>query len=72
MGPIILTEGIIMDPEKMRAVWEWPLLKDKHKLRSFFCLCTYCRRFVDIAKLLTQFIEEKCTFQRFAEAEATF
>jgi hypothetical protein len=57
-----------MDPEKMRAVWEWSLLKDKLKLRSFFGLCTYCRRLMDIAKPLTQFIEEKCTFQRFAEA----
>jgi hypothetical protein len=25
-----------MDPGKLRAEWEWPLLKGKRELRSFF------------------------------------
>jgi hypothetical protein len=64
-------EGVTMDPEKEKAVWEWPPLKDMY----FIGLCTYYQRFVaglvDTAKLMTQLKEEKHDFQWSTEAEAT-
>jgi hypothetical protein len=49
-----------MDPEKLNTIWEWPPPNDKHELRSFLGLCTYCwrlmARFSDITKSLTQLV----------------
>jgi hypothetical protein len=42
---------VTTDPEKLKEVWKWPPLKDKHNLRIFLGL--------NIAKLLTQLMEEK-------------
>jgi hypothetical protein len=77
LGHVISLEGVSTCPEKLKVEWGWPPPMDKHKLKSFFGLCTYYRRFIvglaDIAKPLTQFTEEKCTsFQWSPEAEAAF
>jgi hypothetical protein len=49
---------------------------DKHKLRSFLRLCTYCRRFIsgfaDMAKTLTRLTEEKRIFEWSTETETAF
>jgi hypothetical protein len=39
-------EEITTDPEKKKAVQEWPTLRNKHEIRSFLGLCTYYRRFI--------------------------
>jgi hypothetical protein len=53
---ILSSEGITTDPKKLRAIREWLTPKNKHKIRSFLCLCTYYRRFTssfaNVAKLL--------------------
>jgi hypothetical protein len=47
-------EGETMDLQKLKAVWDWPLPKERHELRSFLDQWTYYLRFkaafVDITK----------------------
>jgi hypothetical protein len=43
LGYIVSPEGIITDPEKLKAVREWPTSKNKHEIRRFLVLCTYYR-----------------------------
>jgi hypothetical protein len=59
-------EEITTNPEKLKAIREWPTPKNKHKIRSFLGLCTYYRKFtssfVNIAKSLTKLTEENQAF----------
>jgi hypothetical protein len=47
LGHIISDEGISMDAEKVKAIMEWPVLKNAHEVRSFMGLAGYYRRFVE-------------------------
>ncbi|CAK1599862.1 unnamed protein product [Parnassius mnemosyne] len=66
LGYVVSEEGIRTDPEKIAAVKEWPVPKDKTQVRAFLGLCSYYRRFVmnfaDIAKPLHKLTEEKRHF----------
>ena len=57
LGHIISGEGISMDPEKVKAIEDWPILKNAHEVRSFMGLEGYYRIFVEgfsnIAKPIT-------------------
>jgi hypothetical protein len=59
-------EGITADPEKLKALQEWPTPKNKHEIRSFLGLCTHYRQFTsgfaNIAKPLIE-LTEKQAFQ---------
>jgi hypothetical protein len=72
-GNIVSPEGISTDPEKLKAVREWPTVKDKHEIRSFLRICTYFRRFIsglaNISKPLTRLTEEKQPFKWTQEFE---
>ena len=46
LGHIVSKEGVQMDPDKIKAIMEWPELKNVHDIRSFLGLCSYYRRFV--------------------------
>jgi hypothetical protein len=67
LGHIVSPEGITTDPEKLKAVREWPTPRNKHEIGSFLGLCTYYRPFIsgfaNIAKPLTKLTEEKRAFQ---------
>jgi hypothetical protein len=69
-------EGVIMDPEKLEAVKNWPTPTANHQLRSFLGLCTYYRKFIhgftDVAKPLTTLAKEKRMLDWSPEANATF
>ena len=46
LGHIVSKDGVRMDPDKIKAIQEWPELKSVHDIRSFLGLCSYYRRFV--------------------------
>jgi hypothetical protein len=66
-------KGITTDPEKLKAVWEWPTPNNKHEIRSFVGLYTSYRRFIsgfaNVAKLLTKLMKKQA-FQWTPEVEA--
>ena len=41
LGHIIFDEGISVDPEKVKAIMEWPMPKNTHEVRSFMGLVGY-------------------------------
>ena len=46
LGHVISRKGIHTDPEKLRVIKEFPILKDLTQLRGFIALASYYRRFV--------------------------
>ncbi|XP_063850972.1 uncharacterized protein LOC135094643 [Scylla paramamosain] len=46
LGFIISKEGINTDPEKIRAVQEWPVPRTVREVRAFVAFCSFYRRFV--------------------------
>eukprot|EP00253_Pinus_taeda_P031774 PITA_31774 len=47
LGHVITKDGIAVDPEKIKAIMEWPVPKDVADVRSFMGLAGYYRRFVE-------------------------
>lgn len=76
LGHIISKDGISTDPEKVRAVAEWPVPATVTELRSFLGLCSYYRRFIQnfaaVAKPLHRLTEKGRKFLWNKEAQEAF
>ena len=46
LGHVITRNGVSSDPEKTKAVMEWPVPRTSGDVRRFLGLCTYYRKFV--------------------------
>lgn len=46
LGHVITKNGIAVDPEKIKAIMDWPIPKDVVDIRSFMGLAGYYRIFV--------------------------
>jgi len=46
MGHVVSKEGVVVDPEKIRAIMEWVAPKNVDEARSFMGLAGYYRRFI--------------------------
>ena len=66
LGHIILAEGISVDPQKIEAIVNWQPPTNVTKIRSFFWLAGYYRKFVEgfskIATPLTRLIRKEENF----------
>jgi hypothetical protein len=47
LGHVISAEGIVVDPEKTKAIMEWPVPKDVADIWSFMGITGYYRRFIE-------------------------
>ena len=46
LGHIVSHEGVKVDPNKIKAMMDWPIPKTLNNLRGLFGLTGYCRNFV--------------------------
>ena len=47
LGHVVSKEGIIVDPDKIKAIMGWPIPKDVLDIRSFMGITGYYRKFIE-------------------------
>ena len=76
LGHVVSGDGFSTDPEKIRAVTEWPTPSCVKDLRSFLGLASYYRRFVrgfaSLASPLHDLMKKGVHFEWTEEADAAF
>ena len=76
LGSIVSKDGIAPDPEKVRAVTEWPVPTDLKQVRGFVALASYYRKhiehFADIARPLHRLSCKEAPFIWGPEQQAAF
>jgi hypothetical protein len=75
LGHIIYAQGVQVHQEKIMAILDWPTPRSLTKLKSFFGLCNYYKRFVrgfsQLGAPLTD-LTKKGVFQWTEESQRTF
>ena len=46
LGFVVSTEGLKMDPEKVKAILEWPTPRNAREVRFFHVLASFYRNFI--------------------------
>ena len=76
LGHVISADGLSMEPEKVKAITEWPVPKNATEVRSFLGLAGYYRRFVKdfsrIAAPLSELQEKEAVFAWTPARQAAF
>eukprot|EP00253_Pinus_taeda_P014588 PITA_14588 len=76
LGHVITKEGIAVDPEKIKAIMDWPVPKDVADVRSFMGLAGYYRRFVEgfsrVASPITSLQKKGKSFQWTPNCQKSF
>ena len=76
LGCIVSGEGIEPDPEKVRAVVDWPVPRSVGEVRSFIGLCSYYRGFIKdlsvVAAPLFDLTRKDAAFKWTAECQGAF
>ena len=66
LGHIISTTGISMDPKKVQAIVDWPILQNRHDVMSFLGLANYYRKFIEsfshIVAPISNLLQKKAPF----------
>lgn len=67
LGHVVSADGVMTDPDKVKAIKEWPTPKCLKEVRSFLGLASYYRRFIrgfaDIASPLHELTSKAKQFQ---------
>ena len=76
LGHVVSENGVSTDPEKIKAVSEWPLPKNVKQIRSFLGLCSYYRKYIShfaaIARPLHKLTEKNQSFIWTDECQLAF
>ena len=76
LGHIVTTDGVKPNPEKVRAVAEWPTPTNVGAVRSFLGLCSYYRKFIQgfatISRPLIHLLASGVQFEWSTECELAF
>ncbi|GJV93307.1 hypothetical protein Tco_1541120 [Tanacetum coccineum] len=76
LGHVIDSEGIHMDPAKIKSIKDWTSPKSPTEIRQFLGLAGYYRRFIEgfskIAKPMTKLTQKKVKFEWGDKQEAAF
>ncbi|XP_024015974.1 uncharacterized protein LOC112089223 [Eutrema salsugineum] len=76
LGHIFLYQGVSVDPEKIKAIKEWPRPKNASEIRSFLGLVGYYKKFVNgfssLAKSLTRLTGKDVKFMWTEGCEKSF
>eukprot|EP00253_Pinus_taeda_P010862 PITA_10862 len=76
LGHVITKEGIVVDPQKIKTIMEWPIPKDVADIRSFMGLAGYYRRFVKgfsrVAYPITSLQKKGKVFKWTSECQKSF
>lgn len=76
LGHIISENGVSVDPEKIKAIMEWPRPTNVPEVRSFMGLAGYYRRFVqDFSKIalpITRLVKKSVKFEWNDKCESAF
>ena len=76
LGFVVGTEGVRVDPDKVKAISDWPQPKNVAELRSFLGLATYFRKFMQGFSTrttpLTALLKDKAVFDWTEECKVAF
>eukprot|EP00833_Pecoramyces_ruminatium_P008145 jgi/Orpsp1_1/1182177/evm.model.c7180000080193.1 len=76
LGHVISDKGISMDPNKVKAIMDWPIPSNITEVQSFLGLCNYYRRFIknfaEIAKPLHNLTRKNVEYQWSEECDKAF